>query len=52
MHGIHCAGGAQAHARETAAHHPSPPPQEVQVCGAVQQAHQGESLFTEGVSQR
>ncbi len=36
------AGGAQADAGEAAAHHPRPPPQEVQVCGAVQQAHQGD----------
>jgi hypothetical protein len=36
------AGGAQADAGEAAAHHPRPPPQEVQVCGAVQQTHQGD----------
>ena len=35
-------GGPQAHACEAVAHHPGPPPQGVQICGAVQQAHQGE----------
>ena len=36
-----CAGGPQEDESQEATHHPGPPPQEIQVRGAVQQTHQG-----------